>query len=159
MMPSESDPYAAAAALADELCDELGTIYDHLVLAIYAYRAASGDLPTPAQVREYVRRVRDRGEWVSGKGGRAAPIRPIERWQGDGFALELRQRPRGGQRRSQAWVVVPAGHRGPEDLAHVLASYRTRSRCVRWLDEHHPVGEWTISLPTNERARVLALWT
>lgn len=147
------DPYQEASDLADALLDETGAIFDHIRDAIWGYRAATGRLPEREQVLAYVRWCRGTGQWVSGHPGRMAPPTPREVWRSAAGELELVRRSRaegGGSRRDHALVRVGTGERA--------YGARSRRRCLRWIHENHPEGEWSITLPQREQARIVRAW-
>lgn len=146
------DPYREACDLADGLLDETGALYNHLRDAIWAYRAATGRLPEEGQIRDYVRWCRGTGRYVSGHHGRVPPPRPREVWRAPGAALELVRRTRAETGGQGAWHLLDV-HTGA--LAYQA---RSRARVLRWLEEHHTGGAWSISLPQRERAGVIRAW-
>lgn len=146
------DPYQAASDLADEMLDDTGSLHDHLRGAIWLYYAAHGRLPEPEQVSAYVSRCRRRGKWVSGHDGRVQPPQAVQVWMHSAGGLSLVRRTRvetGGQ---AEWTLLRT------DSGERVYGARSRTRCVRWLAEVRPDGEWSVSLGQRDRVDVIRAW-
>lgn len=148
-----TDPLTIASDMAAILAPRLGVRSpEHLREAIWHRCLADPTPPTEADVAAYVWHCRARQRPISGRHGRAEPIRPIEAYHHASGVFILDHQTRAESEGGQAsWTAT-------DSVGELVAAGRSRARVMRTLERSRPGGRWIHVLPFRERRRVLQVW-